>query len=291
LPQVLNPKSGFVQNCNSTQFLTTEGEGNPAAADYPAYMAPEPDTPRSQRSRAILSGTRRFTFEQWAKAELDTRIGIAAARIPELLAAYRKLQQSDAARAEKIADLVAALEQWDQIGRNDSVPAALFIGMETRANVLRGGSPDDSPLQITALEQTKAGLENAFGTWRVAWGEINRLQRVHTSGTQEPFSDEKPSLPVPGAPSFTGTIFTFGTRFAPGGKRSYGTVGDTYVAVVEFGRKPAARSLLVFGQSANPDSPHFFDQAALYSTQQFKPAWFELAEIKQHVEKVYQPGR
>ena len=106
-------------------------------------------------------------------------------------------------------------------------------------------------------------LRCAFGTWRVAWGEINRLQRVHTSGTQEPFSDEKPSLPVPGAPSFTGTIFTFATRSAPGGKRSYGTTGDTYVAVVQFAGKPTARSLLVFGQSANPDSPHFFDQSGL----------------------------
>ena len=291
LPQVLNPASGFVQNCNSTPFLTTEGAVNPAAADFPAYMAPEPDTPRSQRSREILRGASRFTFGEWAKAALDTRIGIAAARIPELVAAYRKLQQSDAARAEKIAELVAALEHWDQSGRNDSIPATLFVGMETRANVLRGANPNHPLAQITALEQTKAALEHSFGKWQVAWGEINRLQRVHTSGTLEPFNDEKPSVPVPGAPTFTGTIFTFGVRAAPGAKRSYGTAGDTYVAVVEFARKPVARSLLVFGESANPDSPHFFDQAVLYSSQEFKPAWFELREIRQHAERVYRPGQ
>jgi penicillin amidase len=60
---------------------------------------------------------------------------------------------------------------------------------------------------------------------------------------------------------------------------------------VEFGRKPVGRSLLVFGESANPESPHFFDQGPLYSKQQFKPAWFELREIRQHAERVYQPGR
>jgi len=290
LPQVLNPASGFMQNCNSTPFLTTVGSGNPEAGDYPAYMTPEPDTPRSQRSRTILAGARRFSFEEWAAAALDTKIGIAAARIPELRDTFRKLQQSDAERAEKIAELVTALEQWDQVGRNDSIPAALFVGMETRANAPLVARQGPYP-QIAALEQTKTALENAFGTWRVQLGEINRLQRVHTSGVLEPFSDDKPSLPVPGAPSFTGTIFTFGTRAAPNGKRSYGTVGDTYVAVVEFGRKPVARSLLVFGESANPESPHFFDQGPLYSKQQFKPAWFELREIRQHAERVYQPGR
>ena len=94
---------------------------------------------------------------------------------------------------------------------------------------------------------------------------------------------------VPGAPTFTGTIFTFGTRAVPGQKRQYGTVGDSYVAVVEFARWPQARSLLVNGQSADPASPHFFDQAPLYSTQQFKPAWFTLPEIRKHLERKYRP--
>ena len=114
-------------------------------------------------------------------------------------------------------------------------------------------------------------------------------QFVHTSGTQEPFGDDKPSVPVPGAPTFTGTIFTFGTRAVPGQKRQYGTVGDTYISVVDFGKRPDARSLLVMGESADPQSKHFFDQAPLYSTQQFKPAWFDLREIRTHLERSYHP--
>lgn len=95
---------------------------------------------------------------------------------------------------------------------------------------------------------------------------------------------------MPGAPTFTGTIFTFGARQAPGQKRWYGTVGDTYVSVVEFSRKPRTASLLVFGESADPASPHYFDQAKLYSGQRFKPAWFERGEIKKHTERKYHPG-
>src|SRR5215831_10105924 len=111
LPQVLNPKSGYVQNCNSTPFLTTAGPDNPDRSKYPAYMAPEPDTPRARRSRAILEGTTRFGFADWARLGLDTKIGIAAARVPEMLKA----------RNGKLDDLLDVLEKWDQVGRNDSV--------------------------------------------------------------------------------------------------------------------------------------------------------------------------
>jgi penicillin amidase len=273
LPQVLNPKSGWVQNCNSTPFLTSAAADNPDRARFPAYMAPEPDTARSQRSRAILEGATRFSFTDWTRLALDTKIGVAAARIPEILAAYAKLRGTDDARRVKIAPLVATLETWDQVGRIESVATTLFVLSQAR--------PNADP--IAALEQTKARLESAWGTWQVPWGEINRLQHA------QPFSDTAPSVPVPGAPSATGTIMTFGAREAPGQKRMYGTVGDTYVAVVEFSKQPVARSLLVFGESGDPQSPHFFDQAKLYSTQQFKPAWFTLKDVRQHLDPVMKP--
>lgn len=276
LPQVLNPKSGYVQNCNSTAFLTTDGADNPDRARFPAYMVPEPDTPRAQRSRAILSGTRKFTFAEWTTLALDSKIGIAEEGVKQILEAYRAKEDP------ALAEVIDVLRKWDGVGRNDSVATTLFVQTET---VRRAGTSDP----LAALARVKANLESAWGTWKVAWGDINRLQRVHTSGTLEPFSDARPSVPVPGAPSFTGTVFTFGARVVPGQKRWYGTVGNTYVAVVEFGKKPIAKSLLVNGQSADPASKHYFDQGELYSTQKFKPAWFELSEIKKNLERMYRP--
>jgi acyl-homoserine-lactone acylase len=226
LPQVLNPKSGYVQNCNSTAFLTTDGADNPDRSRYPAYMVPEPDTPRAQRSRAILSGTNKFTFAQWTVLALDSKIGIAEEGVKQILDAWRAKEDP------ALGDLIDVLKRWDGVSRNDSVATTLFVHSET---IRRGGVADP----LAALARVKSNLEAAWGTWRVGWGEINRLQRVHTSGTQEPFGDDKPSVPVPGAPSFTGTVFTFGARQISGQKRWYGTVGNTYVAVVEFGKNPS----------------------------------------------------
>ena len=133
-------------------------------------------------------------------------------------------------------------------------------------------------------------LQKTWGTSKVPWGEINRLQRIHTSGSQQLPSDSRPSLPVPGIPSFAGGVFTFGADPVPGQKRWYGARGNTYTAVINFAPKGLeARSILVLGQTADPASPHHTDQASLYATQRFKPAWYIHKEVRKHSERTYRP--
>jgi len=271
LPHSANPASGYLQNCNSTPYKMDGGDGQ---GSHPKYMVSEQDNLRAQMSRRLLTAHERFTYEEWARAATDTYVLKAEITMPELLAAWEK------APVAGLEEPIAELRKWNRVSTIDSVAMSLFMRWQRQ-----------DPQDVAGLKRAKESLESEFGTWRVPWGDVNRIQRVHTSGTQEQFSDAKPSLPVPGAPgSPVGIIFNFTTRRAPGQKRAYGISGNTYVAVVEFGRKLKAQSIVTFGQSAQPESKHFFDQAPIYAKGQFKPVWFYKGDVKAHTERTYRPG-
>ena len=132
-------------------------------------------------------------------------------------------------------------------------------------------------------------LERDFGDWRVAWGDLNRLQRVDES-KGEKFSDNKPSLPVPGVSGNDGAVFTFYAAPEKAQKRRYGVAGGSYVSIVEFGPRVRALSVHTFGASGNPNSKHYVDQAPLYARGEFKPAWLFLNDIRANLEAAYHPG-
>ncbi len=290
LPQATNPPSGFVQNCNQSPYFTTIGEGNPKESDYASYIVREPDDARSKMSRRILSAKDKFTFDEWALAGFDTHVLESEAWVPKIAAAVAAAKldsEADPVKAGRLHGAAAVLKAWDNHATVDSQAMTLFTLWFDRFSRLKG---EESERIVRALDEITTDLAKDFGTWKVAWGDINRLQRNHSSG-EEPFSDARPSIPVPGGPGPVGIIFNFYTRPDKENKRRYGFAGSSFVSVVEFGPQVKARSILVFGESADPRSEHYLDQAPIYAQGQFKPAWFTLEEIKAHSNVVYHPGQ
>ncbi len=306
LPQLENPKCGFLQNCNQSPLSTTpvtkelksgEVDENPKVSQFPAYLMAterERDNPRAQISRRILHSTAKFSYEDWTRDGFNTKILEAELHIPDLVKDWETLSSKEPERAAKLKEPVELLKNWNCVSATDSVPMTLFVEAYDRVLKMIAKRDAQSYPRIRALEASLAELEKAHGSWKVAWGEINRLQRIHGSQIDLQghgmFRDDKPSLAVAGAPGPLGVVFNFYTLPQAGQKRRYGVAGHSFVGAVELTEQPKVKTILQFGESGDPASPHWFDQAALYAKKQFKPSWYAQADVEANCERTYHPG-
>jgi acyl-homoserine-lactone acylase len=299
---LFNPASGWIQNTNNWPF-SAAGPSSPRLADYPAYLWSNPENARGLNAVRVLSGRRDFTLDTLIAAAYDPTLVAFERLLPALFTAFDALPAADS-RRPALAAPIAALRAWDHRATLASVPTTLAVLWaqsfgpviaEAKArelvvvdHLLARLTPAQ---QLDALAQVVARLTRDFGTWQTPWGEINRFQRP--SGELNPaFDDAAPSLPVALAPSDWGSLPAFGVSGQPQTtRRIYGNRGNSFVAVVEFGPRLRAKSVLAGGVSGDPASPHFNDQAALYAEGRFKDVWFYRADIEKNAERTYHPGQ
>ena len=307
LVQVHNPASGFIQNCNSTPF-TAAGSSSPSRAKYPTYMAPDAENYRGLNAVRVLSGKSKFTLDTLIAAANDPHLTAFDDLIPPLLAAY---QPTSVERAEKPAagEAVDLLRAWNRGYSKTSVAQTVAIYWaerllaKARARMpsaqpqldyiafVKSAATNTSPTEkIAALTEALDDLARDFGTWKMPWGDVNRYQRL-TGHVEETYDDQQPSLPVAFTSATWGSLASFKAHAYPGTKKRYGDVGNSFVAVVDFGPRVVARSVMTGGQSSRPGTPHFIDQAELYSTGRFKEVRFYPEDVKAHAEKTYHPGQ
>ncbi len=295
---VLNPPNGWIQNCNSTPF-TAAGAFSPDRGDFPVYMAPDAENFRGVHALRVLDGASDLTLDSLIDIAYDPYLPGFEKLISGLIEAYDASGQTH----PDLEGPIEALRGWDLRVSVDSVPMSLahFYGMKYLSDgenpLDLGGmalidyfgtdSRRDERLQIFAA--TVAELEADFGRWDTPWGEINRYQRL-TGRIEHRFDDSAPSLPVGMASGDWGALASFRARRYPGTKRIYGTSGNSFVAVVEFGDRVEAKTLLAGGQSGDPDSPHFDDQAQRYVDREFKDVAYYREDVEARAVTTYRPG-
>jgi acyl-homoserine-lactone acylase len=301
LPNVVNPPNGWVQNTNAWPYRAA-GEFSAKAERYPKYMDMFGENFRGIHAQQLLSGSRGWTLERLQAAAFDNAQPGFTVLIPSLINAYDQLAKDDARRA-RLAAPIAVLRGWNfrWSAQSSAQSLAMFWGDAIRKalnpppdepnnKTMMRLAQDTSPGQkLQALEDAVARLTTDFGRWQVPWGEINRFQRI-SPAIEQPFSDAAPSTPIPFAWGIYGSLASSSASPKPGTKRWYGTSGNSFVAVVEFGKRVRAHAVTAGGESGNPDSPHFDDEAVRYASGALRDVYFYPDELNGHTERVYHPG-
>ncbi len=300
LPQVVNPPNGWAFNTNDWPW-SAAGPYSPKQADFPRYMDSFGENPRGLHATRLLTGIRNVTLPSLITAAFDSYLPAFARQIPILVADYDALPAHDPLRA-KLAGQIQLLRHWDYRWGIASMPTSLAVfwgdtlwNEVSKADTAEGLSIYDymaeragSRARLNALLEASDRLTKDFGSWGVPWGEINRFQRIDDAIVQK-FNDSKPSIPVPFTSSRWGSLASFGAHRWPGTRRYYGTSGNSFVAVVEFGPKVRARAITAGGESGHPGSKHFNDEAERYTTGNLRTVYFWPKQLKGHTERVYHP--
>jgi acyl-homoserine-lactone acylase len=298
---LFNPGSGYISNTNNWP-CTGFGASSPDCAKYPAYMWSLPQNPRGVHAERVLRDARDLTLDGLIAKAYDSYLTAFEPLVPALAQDWEALPAGDPLKA-KLADQVALLRGWDLRFSTASVPTSLAVywGQEMVAHASARAKAQRVPVidfvqtsltpqeRLDALARASDRLLSDFGSWKTPWGEINRFQRLSGAVDQQ-YDDSKPSLPVAFTSANWGSLASFGMTAKQTTRRIYGDRGNSFVAAVEFGPRVRAKSILAGGESGDPASPHFADQAAMYSRGEFKDVLYYKEDIEKQLERRYHPG-
>jgi acyl-homoserine-lactone acylase len=306
LPNLKNPASGWVYNSNNWPW-SAAGPSSLKRSDFPRYVDNGVESARGRHAIRVLQGKKDFTLESLNAAAYDSYLPWFEDTIPALVRSWEMLPATDPRKAQT-SEQIAVLKKWDLRWSVDSVPTALAVfwgediirrvGAAARAAgqpmeeyiEFASGDAKGSPGElIDSLIAASDRLTRDFGKWRTPWGEINRFQRF-SPDIVHPFDDSKPSIPVGFTSGNWGSLASFGARPFRGSKKWYGTSGNSFVAVVEFGKKVRAKAVTAGGESGHPESKHFSDQAERYSTGRLRDVYFYPEDLKKKAVPTYRPG-
>jgi acyl-homoserine-lactone acylase len=301
-PRLLNPASGWLYNCNNWPW-SAAGPSSPKKTDYPAYVETgSAESARGLHALRVLEGKKDFTLDSLIAAAYDSYLPAFEPSIPALVKAWDGWADGQPLKA-KVSAQIALLRAWDLRWSATSVPTSLAVfwaeemGRRVAADARKAGVSADvyiassaAPEQLLdALSAVSDKLAADFGSWKTPWGDVNRFQRL-TGDIVQPFKDAGPSIPVGFTSARWGSLASFGARSYNGSKKIYGTSGNSFVAVVEFGDRVTAKAVSAGGESGDPASRHFNDQAKRYSTGELRDVYFYPSQLEGHTERKYHPG-
>ena len=277
LPQVLNPASGIIQNCNSTPFQTTLGPGNPDKADYSDAWGIETHmTNRARRALELLGGDDSITREEFDLYKFDMKYSEKS----KMAEAARKVAEMEPPENDPIIkEAMELIAKWDLSTDPENTCTAIAVtALGPITGLIEDGKELDRGKVFRSIRKAASRLKYAHGRLDVPWKEVNRIKRGDVN------------VGMGGGNDILHAAFGFGP-FLSGQIKVLG--GDSYVLIAEWDKdgKVSSRSIHQFGSaSTEPESPHYADQVPLFAQRKLKPIWFDEADIRANLEREYRPG-
>ena len=297
---VYDPATGWIENCNSTPY-TCSGASSPDKDKYPAYMATDGQNYRGIDALRLFSNAKNVTLDGLISKGYDRYLAMFDDVLPPLFTAYESAGDSI---KKSLAEPIDIMKKWDRQSAAKSVATSIAVEWGTRLidELPHAQTGEESSYQTVRVEkmlkemspqrqleifaESIKSLEKRYGTWKIEWGDINRYQRPADGIT---FDDNSPSIPVGLVGSQFGQLPSYQSKSVNTQKR-YGYSGNSFIAAVEFGPRLKAKSIITGGESFDPKSAHFTDQAEGYINGHFKYIWFYRNDVLKHAVKSYHPG-
>ncbi len=289
-PQILNPTSGFLQNCNNPPWVATRNSGLKPLEPAPYFLRSKPRADageealntRGERLFQVLGQNRKFTIEEMIDLGFDTYVLPADVIVPLLERAFNKKRDPRLERA------MASIHAWD---RRSGVNSAAFTYIYFWGKAYRDlfsnakfsrflgysrgkidiDSPEEQQMALDALREALKRIETRFGRTEVPWGDVNVVVRGGV-------------FPMDGTDLYGVLHPDEGVEQENG--QIHCNDGWGHLMVVMEGNPKEIWTLLPYGQSEDPASPHFNDQARLHSRRRAKRFWFTPEDILKHAESV-----
>jgi acyl-homoserine-lactone acylase len=277
LPQLENPPHGYLFNTNNTPFNATHEEDNLNEDDYdPTLGFREEENNRSVRFMELIDQYPTLDYEEFKIIKYDQQY-------PDSLICPFQLNQVfdiDANKYPHIKDLINIIQSWDHKADFDNTSAAqwsiLFdkLVKRTKKDGLYHAKSLPEELIIEELEATQKYLMKHYKRIDITLAD----HQIHARGDVE-----KPISGLLDMIAATNTIPSKNGRVKAVG-------GDSYIMLVRFSENDVEiETVLPFGESSRPESPHYTDQMDMYLQHKLKKMTLNKEKVYEQAVKVYHP--
>ena len=276
LPQVVKPASGFVYNANHSPFKSSSEADNPIAENFAKEINFETyDNNRSTRLLKLLEEEERIDYKRFKRIKYDHQLPTP---LQYNYMDLNPLFDMKVADYPEVSTLLTDIQNWDRITNPTSYGAGAYASLYYQLTPFYYQLGKDRVFTKEALYEalkiTKAHLKTYFNAERIQLGEFQKLVR----GDKE--------LPIFGLPDVVTAMR--GQPYKDGKIKI--THGESYIGLVRFTpKKTYFESVISFGNSRRPESPHYTDQMELYSNFETKTMSFDRSDVMKTAKRVYAP--